>query len=53
MGAYGVAKVFEYADMPVYELLGMSGHAMKHVAAASGPLFILLGIYKRQLRVNG
>jgi hypothetical protein len=49
MGAYGLAKVLEYADVPIYEALGMSGHALKHVAAALTPLFILLGLYKRQL----
>jgi hypothetical protein len=48
MGAYGLAKVLEYADVPIYESLGMSGHALKHVAAALTPLFILLGVYKRQ-----
>ena len=53
MGAYGVAKVLEYADIPIYELLGMSGHALKHVAAAFAPLFILLGVYKRQPIING
>jgi hypothetical protein len=40
--------VLEYADVPIYEVLGMSGHALKHVAAALTPLFILLGLYKRQ-----
>ena len=51
MGAYGLAKLLEYADVPIYELLGMSGHALKHVAAAFGPLFILLGVYKRRRAV--
>ena len=48
MGAYGLAKVLEYADVPIYESLGMSGHTLKHVAAALTPLFILIGVYKRQ-----
>ncbi len=34
IGGYVLAKVFELLDSPLYELLGMSGHSLKHIAAA-------------------
>lgn len=47
--AYVLAKVFEYYDVQVYEMLGgfMSGHAIKHVVAAAG-VFLLLLSYKNR-----
>jgi hypothetical protein len=48
MGAYGAAKLLEFADVPVFDLLGLSGHSLKHAAAALGALLILLGLYRRQ-----
>jgi len=31
---YVIAKVFEQLDFPIYRLLGISGHSLKHLAAA-------------------
>ena len=43
IAAYGIAKVFEVADGPVYELTQhvVSGHSLKHVAAALAALPVL------------
>lgn len=38
--AYMVAKAFEFLDAPVYHLLGVSGHSLKHIAAAIGVYFV-------------
>ena len=40
--SYGAAKVFELADRPIYELTQhvISGHTLKHLAAAVAPLAI-------------
>jgi hypothetical protein len=31
---YGIAKLFEQLDFPIYRLLRISGHSLKHLAAA-------------------
>ncbi len=51
---YVVAKILELADRVVYAWLHglMSGHALKHVAAAIGCLMILRMLQRRQLRIN-
>jgi hypothetical protein len=37
LGAYLLAKVFEYADVPIHEAGHVvSGHTIKHVMAAAG-----------------
>jgi predicted membrane channel-forming protein YqfA (hemolysin III family) len=42
LAAYGVAKVCELADRPIYEVAHlMSGHTMKHLAAATGVACVL------------
>ncbi len=43
LGIYGLAKVFEAADRPIYSSLGgiVSGHTLKHVAAAISTCWIL------------
>jgi hypothetical protein len=47
IAAYAVSKLFEAADVPVYEIGGfISGHSIKHVVAAVAP-FILLSALKR------
>lgn len=49
-GGYGLAKVFEELDAQVFALLGeqMSGHALKHVAAALGMYALVLALQKRK-----
>jgi len=43
LGIYALAKVFEAADLPVYSSLGgiVSGHTLKHIAAAISTYWIL------------
>ena len=45
--AYGLAKFFEYYDREIFELLDgfISGHSIKHIAAAIG-LYVLLRSYQ-------
>ena len=46
--SYGLAKLFEIADRPVYELGHIvSGHTLKHLFAALSILFVLLMLYWR------
>jgi len=49
--AYVLAKVLEYFDAQIFDLLGgtISGHSIKHVAAAVG-MYILLKSYKNRLQ---
>jgi len=45
---YLAAKLLEYADQPVFELLGfVSGHSLKHLAAAVG-IFLLYRSYRHR-----
>lgn len=38
--AYSLAKIFEVADLPIYQLTGfISGHTLKHLAAGAGLYF--------------
>ncbi|HEU0104886.1 MAG TPA: alkaline phytoceramidase [Vicinamibacteria bacterium] len=47
--AYGVAKILELADAPVYAASGhiVSGHTLKHLVAAGGLAMIAAMIHKR------
>lgn len=46
--AYFVAKLFEHFDAEIYNTLGLiSGHALKHIAAATG-MYILLLFYEKR-----
>jgi len=38
---YAIAKIFEQLDKPVYGYLGISGHTLKHLAAAVSTWFAL------------
>lgn len=55
LGFYALAKVLEEADRPVYEWTGhlISGHSLKHVAAAAAIGCVLLAIIKRPPPENG
>ncbi len=44
LGMYVFAKVLEIYDAPIYEALGMSGHALKHIAAAIGVSCVVLAV---------
>lgn len=45
---YVLSKLFEFWDQPIYELTGsVSGHALKHVAAAIGTFFFYLLVRSR------
>jgi hypothetical protein len=48
---YAAAKVLEEFDRPVYAVLGgqMSGHALKHMAAAVGMYFFVLALRARKV----
>jgi hypothetical protein len=50
---YGLAKVFEELDGPIYALSGhiVSGHTLKHLAAAASP-WVLLRMLRRRAPVD-
>ena len=49
LGSYGAAKALEFLDAPVFRATGfVSGHTLKHLAAALGVSFLLLGIVRRR-----
>ena len=46
--AYGLAKLFEVLDAPIFNLVHVvSGHSLKHIAAALGTYFLLLSATQR------
>jgi hypothetical protein len=49
--AYVFAKLFEHFDTPIYEIFGgfISGHSIKHVAAAIGIYMLYLNYKKRNI----
>jgi hypothetical protein len=49
---YGLSKVFEYLDHEIFALLGqtVSGHTLKHLAAAVAPLVVLQMLLSRTAR---
>ena len=50
LSAYIIAKLFEYFDKEVYGVFGfVSGHTLKHLAAAMGIYFLLLSFRHRRL----
>jgi hypothetical protein len=46
-GAYVLAKILESTDWPVYDVLKISGHTLKHVFAATAAFCIILMLKKR------
>ena len=49
IAAYGVSKIAEYFDAQIYAAIGvMSGHSIKHIAAAVGTLFIYIALRRRR-----
>lgn len=49
LGAYAAAKILEAADRPIFQLLQglVSGHSLKHLAAAVGAWFIAAMLARR------
>ncbi len=46
---YAVAKIFEFIDFEIFDLLHfVSGHTLKHIFASIGCVFILLMLYHRK-----
>jgi hypothetical protein len=53
VGFYALAKVLEYFDKPIFAALRVvSGHTLKHLAAATAGYFILRMVEKRQAVVE-
>ena len=49
IGCYAVAKLFEHFDAGIYAGLGVvSGHTLKHLAAALAPTVLLLALRQRR-----
>ena len=54
LAAYIAAKLFEHYDREIYELTGfISGHSLKHIAAASAIVFLIAGYKNRRSREHG
>jgi hypothetical protein len=53
-GGYALAKILEEFDQAIFSGLGlaMSGHALKHVAAAAGMYCFLLALRKRRIKTD-
>ncbi len=50
IAAYVVSRIAEYFDAQIYSMIGaMSGHSIKHIAAAVGILFIYTALRQRRL----
>lgn len=49
VGLYAISKLFEHYDAAVFDALGgaISGHTLKHLAAAVGLLFVLSWVRRR------
>ena len=45
---YGTAKIAEMYDQQIYELIGLSGHSIKHLIAAFGVFLFLKGFEVRK-----
>ena len=49
LASYGLAKALEFLDQPIFNATHfISGHTLKHLAAALGITFFLIGLYRRQ-----
>ena len=46
---YGTAKIAEFYDQQIYDLIGFSGHSLKHIIAAFGAFLFLKGLEVRKL----
>ncbi len=48
IGAYGAAKLLEYFDSEVAEIISISGHTLKHLVAGLG-IYLLVSAYNKRL----
>jgi hypothetical protein len=48
IGWYGLAKIFEHFDRGVFQLTGVSGHSLKHLASAAGAYWLLRMLHRRR-----
>ena len=46
---YGIAKIAEFYDQQIYDLIGFSGHSLKHIIAAFGAFLFLKGLEVRMM----
>ena len=46
---YGIAKIAEFYAQQIYDLIGFSGHSLKHIIAAFGAFLFLKGLEVRKL----
>jgi hypothetical protein len=49
IGWYALAKVLEHFDHGIFQLTGVSGHTLKHLASAAGAYWILRMLIRRRL----
>jgi hypothetical protein len=49
LALYGVAKLLELADAPVFHALGVSGHTLKHLVAAASIAWLVRMLRRRDL----
>ncbi len=47
-GAYALAKVFEALDGPIFDILKISGHTLKHLTASVTAFFIVIMLKRRE-----
>jgi hypothetical protein len=47
LAVYAVAKVLEFFDVPIFHVLGVSGHSLKHIIAAIAVCFVALLVRAR------
>lgn len=48
IGGYLLSKLLEQGDAVIYDVIGIGGHALKHVAAAAATAFFYLALKKRK-----
>ncbi len=48
--AYLAAKIFEALDREIFDVVGISGHTLKHIAAAAAGFCVLTMLKRRRLR---
>jgi hypothetical protein len=47
LAAYAAGKCLEMLDAPIYGAIGISGHTLKHLAAAAGVVFLVMAVRDR------